>query len=155
MSPIAARHPALAGFQLNYAALGPAAPWARSPVGQRAIAVLESTGAVCALLGAIDAAPSRPPHPALDRYLIPVLRLAVLDDMTKTGTGRVIKQIVEFLGGRHVAKGVPVNVASAYANGSIYALPTTTRGHLTTAQRRAWVEEQIAKLDKPGSDEAA
>lgn len=146
MSSIAARHPALANFALDYAALGPAAGWARSAAGQRAIAAIESTGAICALLGAIDAAPSRPPHPALDRYLIPVLGLAVLDDMTKTGTGRVIKQIVEFLGGQHVGKGVPINVASAYANGSTYALPTTARGHQTTAQRRAWVEEQIAKV---------
>jgi hypothetical protein len=40
--------------------LDPATGLARSAAGQHEIAVLESTGAICVLLGAINAVPSQP-----------------------------------------------------------------------------------------------
>ena len=135
------RHPWLAKFALNYLLLGPLAAFARSALGQQVIEVILSRDAVTALVGAIDAAPARPPQPALDRYLLPVIGLAALDDNVKMLSGRVIRQLVEFLGGQHQRKGVPITVASVFANGSIYTLPTTKRGKFDAANRRAWAEQ--------------
>lgn len=105
--------------------------------------VILSRDALAAVIGAIDAAPARPPQPALDRYLLPTIGLAALDDKVKQLSGRILRQVVEHLGGQHERKGVPVNVASAYANRSIYTLPTTKRGKLSAADRRAWAEQQV------------
>jgi hypothetical protein len=138
------RHPWLTNFVLNERQLGPAAAFARSALGQKVTEVVLSRDALTAVIGAIDAAPARPPQPALDRYLLPVIGLAALDDNVKQLSGRILRQVVEHLGGRHERKGVPVNVASAYANGSIYTLPTTKRGKLSAADRRAWAEQQVA-----------
>lgn len=137
------RHPKLAKFVLNYQQLGPSASFARSALGQQLIEVILSRDAATAIVGAIDAAPARPPQPALDRYLLPTIGLAALDDNVKILAGRVIRQVVEHLGGEHKKKGVPVTVASVFANGSIYTLPNTKRGKLGSADRRAWAEQQI------------
>ena len=138
------RHPRFKSFVLDNKQLGPSAPFAQTSIGKLVIEVLLSTDAVNALLGAIDAAPARPPHPALDRHLLPVLGPAALDDSVKILCGRVVRQVVEHLGGRHVRKGVPITVASVFANGSVYVLPSTRRGKFGPAERLAWVEEQLA-----------
>ncbi len=138
------RHPRFKSFVLDYSQLGPSAPFARTPEGRSVIDVVLSTGAVDAVLGAIDSSPARPPHPALDRHLLPVIGSAALDDGVKILCGRVVRQLVEHLGGRHVRKGVSITVASVFANGSIYVLRSTRRGKFNAAERKAWVEEQLA-----------
>ena len=143
------RHPWLTNFTINYQNLGPSVSFARSATGQLVTGVILSQEAVTAIVGAIDAAPARPPQPALDRYLLPVIGLAALDDNVKTLSGRVIRQVVEFLGGQRERKGVPVTVASVFANGSIYTLPSTKRGKLGAADRRAWAEHQLAARTTP------
>ncbi|MBK1659856.1 hypothetical protein [Paracraurococcus ruber] len=140
------RHPSLSTFKLNHDRLGPSTALARSARGQQIIDTLLSRDAVTALVGAIDAAPSRPPQPALDRHLLAAIGLDALDDEVKILIGRIIRQIVEHLGGHHVRKGVPITVASIFANGSIYELPGTTRGKVAPADRRAWAEQQVATL---------
>jgi hypothetical protein len=47
-----------------------------------------------------------PRNPALDRYLLPVIGLAELDDNVKQLSGRVLRQVVEHLGGQHERKGL-------------------------------------------------
>jgi hypothetical protein len=142
------RHPELANFRLNYAELGPSASLARSPDGQRLIEVIMSRDAVSAIRGAIDAAPSRPPQPALDRYLLPELELRAADDEMKKLGGRVVKQVVKHLGGQHEQKSVPITVQGICANGSTYSWSTTVRGRMLGAARRIWAEQWLAARAK-------
>ena len=146
------RHPSFTKFSLNYGVLRASASLARSALGQRILEVMLSRDAVNAVIGAIEAAPTRPPFPALDRFLLPAIGLRAADDDVKILVGRILRQMIEHLGGAHVRSGVPITEASVFANGSIYSLPTTRRGRMNAAARRAWAERRIANFSQ---DEAA
>ncbi len=80
-------HPWLAAFNLDYRRFGPLEAFARSERGRRVIEVVLSRDAVAAVVGAIDAAPERPPQPALDRYLLVALELDADDDGSQSACG--------------------------------------------------------------------
>lgn len=94
---------------------------AATPAGQAIESILVSRAAVAALVGAISAAPSRPPQPAVEQFLADQVGNAAFEKEAKKMIGRMIRQIVEHLGGRWVRRGVPVTVASRFSKGSIYA----------------------------------
>jgi hypothetical protein len=139
------RHRLLRRLILDYRKLGPSAPFA---LGQQVIEVVLSQDGTAAVIGAIDAAPSRPPQPALDRHLLPVIGLDALRDDVKILVGRVLRQVVEFLGGRHLRKGVPVTVTSTFANGAIYIFGDAERGAFGSDDRRAWAQRFLEALQR-------
>ena len=94
---------------------------AESAKGRTIIEVLTSICGVNLLLGSILAAPSRPPMVAVERALAHHLEEDVFDDDTKRFIGRLIRKIVEHLGGHWVRKGVKITVPSTFSKGSIYA----------------------------------
>jgi hypothetical protein len=94
---------------------------AESPKGRTIIDVLTSVAGVNLLLGSILAAPSRPPVVAVERVLTHHLSEDAFDDDTKRFIGRLIRKIVEHLGGRWVRKGVKITVPSTFSKGSIYS----------------------------------
>ncbi|HEY1605228.1 MAG TPA: hypothetical protein VGF77_06485 [Allosphingosinicella sp.] len=94
---------------------------AGSPKGRTIIEVLTSVAGVNLLLGSILAAPSRPPVVAVERVLTFRLPENAFDDDTKRFIGRLIRKIVEHLGGRWVRKGVKITVPSTFSKGSIYS----------------------------------
>jgi hypothetical protein len=94
---------------------------AATATGQAIESILTSRAAVAALVGAISAAPSRPPQPAVEQFLADDAGNAAFENETKKMIGRMIRQIVEHLGGRWVRRGVPVTVKSSFSKGSIYA----------------------------------
>ena len=138
------RHPWLHNFNVNYGGLGPSQKFAREKLGQSVIDVVLSETGFTALIGAIDAAPKRPPHPAFDRYLLEAIGLPALEEQVRILCGRLVRQAIEHVGGHHVRTGVPVNVASIFANGSIYSLPTTNHGKFDAAARHAWAVSVLA-----------
>ena len=142
------RHPSFLKFDIDYSLLGPSVTLAKSASGQQIIESMLSRDAVNAVIGAITVAPSRPPQPALDRYLLPVIGMRAADDDVKILVGRVLRQMIEYLGGTRIRPGVAVTVASVFANGSIYSLPTTRHGRMDAAARRVWAEQRIAELAK-------
>jgi hypothetical protein len=91
-----------------------------SPEGQEIEKLLTSRFGVAVLLGAVIAAPSRPPVIATEPFVFDRVGQAGFEDAMKKYTGRLVRQIVEHLGGRFVRRGVKVTVASRYGSGSIY-----------------------------------
>ncbi|MCC5610774.1 hypothetical protein LC612_29515 [Nostoc sp. CHAB 5834] len=75
---------------------------------------------VAVLMGAVIAAPSRPPVIATEPYISMLTGEAAFTDEMKKYTGRIVRQIVEHLGGKWVRRGVKVTVSSRYGSGSIY-----------------------------------
>ena len=136
-------HSGLTNFSLRRDRLGPSASFTTTALGMALIQLLMEEPVVCALLGAIDAAPSKSPLPALDRYLLARIGADVAQDDPKRFIGRLVRQIVEHLGGTHVRDGADIQVASIFTTGSIYSLPTTQRFKGDAAARRQWAIAQI------------
>ena len=111
------RDPNLQGLTFDH---GSFTSLAATAAGQAIEATLVSRAAVAALVGAISAAPSRPPQPAIEQHLADEVGNEAFGDEAKKMTGRMIRQIVEHLGGRRVRRGVPVTVKSKFTKGSIY-----------------------------------
>jgi hypothetical protein len=138
-------HPELANFQLDESKLaGRSGPLARSVEGQRLLEILKSRDAVCAVIGAIDADPDASPLPALHRYLVWHLGMIAADDEMKILAGRILRQIVEHLGGTHHPPKV-IAVGGIFTSGSVYDLPTTQRGPMDGDVRRRAAERQLAQ----------
>lgn len=98
-----------------------------TPTGRAIEATLVSRYSAAALRGAISAAPTKPPMPAIEHILsVDVGEVAFVDDSKKL-IGRLIRQIVEHLGGEHTGRGTPLAVASKFSKGSTYTLPPFTR----------------------------
>lgn len=112
------RDPNLRGLIFDH---GSFATLAATQAGQAIESILVSRAAVAALVGAISAAPSRPPQPAVEQFLADEVGDAAFEKEAKKLIGRMIRQIVEHLGGRWVRRGVPVTVKSRFSKGSIYA----------------------------------
>ena len=136
-------HPALANFALNRSRLGPSAAFALTALGMALLHLLVREPVVCALLGALEAAPSKSPLPALDRYLLAHIGPDATQDDAKRFVGRVVRQVIEHLGGAHVRDGAEIQVASIFTTGSIYSLPTVTRFKGDAAARRQWAIRQV------------
>ena len=107
-------------FKVNPGSLRPTY---ETPNGQKLEQLLTSRYAVSALVGAICAAPTKPPTPAVELLLETELGEEAFTNAMKQLTGRIIRQIVEYLDGRHVSYGVPVTVTSRFRKGSVYEFP--------------------------------
>jgi hypothetical protein len=81
---------------------------------------LVSVQAANRVIGSISAAPSRPPVKAVESLLLEYVGKAVFADEAKKMVGRLMRQIIEHLGGNFVRRGVPLNVESEFTKGSIY-----------------------------------
>lgn len=138
-------HPDLTDFQLDHGRLaGRSGPLARSAEGERLIEVLTSRDAVCAVVGAIDAYPNASPLPALHRYLLGHLGIVAADDEMKILAGRVLRQVIEHLGGTHV-RSEEIEVGGIFTSGAVYELPTTQRGQMDGKTRRDLAGQQLAR----------
>lgn len=89
--------------------------------GQTIISVLISIAGVNRIIGSVAAAPTRPPVVAIEHALIHHIGTDAFDDDTKRFIGRMIRKIVEHLGGRWVRSGVKITVPSTFSKGSIYS----------------------------------
>ena len=91
-----------------------------SEAGQAIHGFLTSRLGVAVLMGSVVAAPSRPPVIATEPFIAKLVGDAGFTDETKKYTGRLVRQIIEHLGGQWVRRGVKVTVPSRYGSGSIY-----------------------------------
>lgn len=82
--------------------------------------IISRTG-IALLTGAVLAAPSRPPVVALEPFLAALLGDAAFTDEMKKYTGRLVRQVIEHLGGSFVRRSVKITVPSRYGSGSIYS----------------------------------
>ncbi|WP_189553064.1 hypothetical protein [Mesorhizobium sp. M8A.F.Ca.ET.021.01.1.1] len=89
-------------------------------IGQGIFELLTSRLGVAVLMGAVIAAPSRPPVIATEPFVLRHVGTAGFTDEMKKYAGRLVRWIIEHLGGRWVRRGVKVTVTSAYGSGSIY-----------------------------------
>lgn len=96
------------------------APAHESQTGQAIYDFLTSRLGVAVLMGAVIAAPSRPPVIATEPFIAKLVGEAAFTDDMKKYTGRVVRFIIEHIGGAWVRRGVKVTVASRYGSGSIY-----------------------------------
>ena len=83
-------------------------------------ATLVSVQAVNRVIGSVSAAPSRPPVKAVESLLLEYVGEPAFADEAKKMVGRLMRQIIEYLGGNFVRRGVPLNVESRFTKGSIY-----------------------------------
>lgn len=111
------RDPNLDGFTFDPGSHGNAYG---TPIGQGIYELLTSRLGVAVLMGAVIAAPSRPPVIATEPFVLQHVGSAGFTDEMKKYTGRLVRYIVEHLGGRWVRRGVKVTVVSEYGSGSIY-----------------------------------
>ena len=148
------RHAQFIDFDIDYKRLATSANFAKTALGQRVIECILQNDSIVALRAVIEAAPSRPPYPAIERFLLAALGNAAIGDDVKVLAGRVIRQCVERLGGAWVRDGVVINVPSAQGEGSIYEFPGRPRGKLDAVARRSWAEGQIARLASASSHTA-
>jgi hypothetical protein len=96
------------------------APAHDSEIGKAIYGFLTSRVGVAVLVGAVIAAPSRPPVIATEPFVHRLVGDAAFTDDMKKYTGRIVRFIIEHLGGRWVRRGVKVTVPSRYGSGSIY-----------------------------------
>ena len=111
--------PNLAGLASSFVAGSHASAHA-SEVGQRIYALLTSRFGASVLVGAVLAAPSRPPVIATEPFVHRIVGDAGFTDEMKKYSGRVVRYVIQELGGRWVRRGIKVTVESRYASGSIY-----------------------------------
>lgn len=111
------RDPNLAGFEPDY---GNFAKVGTPEFREQIAAILTSVEAVNRIIGSVSAAPTRPPVAAIEQLLVDHGGETAFEKEAKKMTGRLIRQIVEHLGGSFVRRGVPLNVASRFKKGSIY-----------------------------------
>jgi len=95
-------------------------PAHESETGQAIYEFLLSRMGVAVLMGAVIAAPSRPPVIATEPFLEALVGEPAFTDEMKKYTGRLVRFIVEQLGGAWVRRGVKTTVDSRYGSGSIY-----------------------------------
>ena len=91
-----------------------------SPTGHAIFLLSTSQFGVPLLIGAVVSAPSRPPVIALEPFVLRLVGPDGFQDEVKQYTGRVVRWIIEQLGGRWVRRGVKITVVSLSHTGSIY-----------------------------------
>jgi hypothetical protein len=140
-------HPLLHDFRLNEGRLGPSAGFAETPTGCRILSIMMTTPAFSALLGALEAAPSRPPQPALDRYILPAIGMEALTRDSRILVGRYIRQLAEHVGFKWLRSDVTLTVPASATTGAIYTRTgEPVRESMTEEERAAWAERRIAEL---------
>jgi hypothetical protein len=100
--------------------LGSHTPASETKTGKAIHDFLTSRLGMGVLMGAVIAAPSRPPIVATEPFIAKLVGEAAFTDQMKKLTGRIVRQIIERLGGEWVRRGVKVTVDSRYGSGSIY-----------------------------------
>ena len=94
-----ARHPIMGDDFFHSFDAGNLAPVHETTEGARLLELLTSVHGICAVVGAISAAPTKPPMPAVEGIIRDQLGVDVLrrHDI-KQLTGRALRQIIEYLG---------------------------------------------------------
>ena len=72
------------------------------------------------LIGAVIAGPSKTPVPALEQLLDGSVGSQAFVDNAKKLTGRLVRQVLEEVGGKWVRAGAKAPIGSRYNRGSIY-----------------------------------
>ncbi len=108
---------------------GAHSPAFESDTGQRVYDLLTSRIGVAMLLGAVCSASSRPPVVGTEPLLASQIGEAAFQDAIKRLTGRIVRYIIEHLGGTYETRGVKVTQAlnSHYSSGSTYSFPAKVR----------------------------
>ncbi|MBS1301128.1 hypothetical protein [Loktanella sp. SALINAS62] len=91
-----------------------------SETGRDIEKALTSHVGIACLIGAIAAAPTRPAVVSTEWIVEHRCDHIAFEDEYKKMTGRMIRQIVEHIGGKFVRRGVRINVESRYGSGAIY-----------------------------------
>ena len=101
-----------------------------SEVGQRIFELLTSRLGVAMLIGAVCSAQSRPPVVGIEPLLASEIGDAAFEDPMKRLTGRIVRYIVEYIGGKYGSRGVKVteDLGSHYKSGSTYSFDAGIRG---------------------------
>lgn len=92
-----------------------------SDVGQKVYALITSRFGVASLIAAITVSPSSPPVVAVEPLLFDQVGPEAFSDDLKKLAGRVVRFVIEHLGGRWEGRGVRVTTASRYKSGSVYS----------------------------------
>ena len=120
------RDPNLADMQF---APGSHAPAFQSETGQHIYDLLTSRIGVAMLVGAVCSASSRPPVVGTEPLLASQIGEPAFEDAMKRLTGRIVRYVIEHLGGKYETRGVKVTqtLHSHYASGSTYSFPNAVR----------------------------
>ena len=94
-----------------------------SEAGQKVYSLLSSRVGVALLVGAVCSAKSRPPVVGIEPLLVAEVGDAAFSDPMKRLTGRIVRYIIEHLGGEYGSRGVRVteDLGSNYKSGSTYS----------------------------------
>jgi hypothetical protein len=122
------RDPNLKDFDEHFDA-GAHSPAFETEVGQHIYDLLTSRIGVAMLIGAVCSASSRPPVVGTEPLLASQIGEDAFADDKKRLTGRIIRYIIEYIGGRYETRGIKVTKAlnSHYSSGAIYSFPETVR----------------------------
>lgn len=102
---------------------------AKTDIGQKISRLLLSEGGVLICMGAILAAPSRPPHAALHPFMQKHVGTEAFEDQCKRMTGAFVRQIMEHVGARFRRSNVPIVAkGSQYKSGSTYTFKSVNIG---------------------------
>lgn len=101
---------------------GTHAPQHESIIGKQMYEFATSRFGVAATIGSVTAAPKVPPVLALEPYLAGRIEGEVFSDKMKQYLGRLMRFVIEDLGGKHERYGARVNRNSAFKSGSTYTL---------------------------------
>lgn len=120
------RDPNLADLKFD---AGSHTPAFESETGQHIYRLLTSRIGVAMLIGAVCSASSRPPVVGIEPLLVSQIGEEAFEDEMKRLTGRIVRYIIEHIGGRYETRGVKVTKAlnSHYSSGSTYSFPTSVR----------------------------
>jgi len=97
-------------------------PQHESAVGGQVFELATSRIGVALIIGSVTAAPKVPPVLALERLLAERVEGEVFADKMKQYLGRLVRFIIEDLGGKHERYGARVNRKSEFKSGSTYTL---------------------------------
>ncbi|MEC3950823.1 hypothetical protein [Sphingobium sp. HWE2-09] len=108
---------------------GSHSPAFESETGQRIFDLLTSRIGVAMLIGAVCSASSRPPVVGIEPLLASQIGEPAFEDAMKRLTGRIVRYIIEHIGGKYETRGVKVTqaLASHYSSGSTYSFPAEVR----------------------------
>jgi len=101
---------------------GTHAPAFSQETGRKIYDLASSRFGVALLIGAVTSAPSRPPVVALEPLLLSEIGPAAFTDEMKKLTGRIVRFVIEHIGGRWERRGIKVSRNSRYKSGSVYSL---------------------------------
>ena len=120
------RDPNLVDFEFN---AGSHSSAYESEVGQRVFNLLTSRLGLAMLIGAVCSAQSRPPVVGIEPLLASQIGDAAFEDPMKRLTGRIVRYIIEHIGGNYGSRGVKVTkeLESHYKSGSTYYFETQIR----------------------------